>query len=107
MVDGHWAVVLMVVRLKSTMKAKAAADRMAALFFERKDEMWPDMMSIDEILDRAEDPAVPKQQRLYEQRDRHGNTCRVRAAERSDKRSSHRMAGRTAGKRDIEHHPKK
>ena len=41
-------------------KAKAAADRMAALFFERKDEMWPDMMSIDEILDRAEDPAVPK-----------------------------------------------
>ena len=66
-----------------------------------------DKCHVKAVRAKREDPAVPKQQRLYEQRDRHGNTCRVRAAERSDKRSSHRMAGRTAGKRDIEHHPKK
>lgn len=36
------------------------ADELAARFFAIRDGMWPELMSVDEIIDIAEDPASPK-----------------------------------------------
>lgn len=36
------------------------ADELAQKFFAIKDELWPDLMSVDEIIDLAENPDIPK-----------------------------------------------
>lgn len=40
--------------------AKKYTDELAKMFFDNKDGYWPDLMSLDEVIDRAEDPNAPK-----------------------------------------------
>ena len=40
--------------------AKKYTDELAAMFFAHRDGYWPELMSVDEVIDRAEDPDTPK-----------------------------------------------
>lgn len=40
--------------------AKKVNDELAQRFFAHRDEYWPEFMSVDEVIDRAEDPDSPK-----------------------------------------------
>ena len=40
--------------------AKRVNDELARRFFAHRDEYWPEFMSVDEVIDRAEDPTSPK-----------------------------------------------
>lgn len=40
--------------------AKKYNDELAKLFFDNREGYWPDLMSVDEVIDKAEDPTVPK-----------------------------------------------
>lgn len=40
--------------------AKKYANKLAKMFFDNRDGYWPELMSVDEIIDHAEDPDTPK-----------------------------------------------
>lgn len=40
--------------------AKTYTDELAKRFFDHRDGYWPELMSVDEVIDKAEDPDVPK-----------------------------------------------
>ena len=40
--------------------AKKYTDELARMFFDNRDGYWPELMSVDEVIDHAEDPNTPK-----------------------------------------------